>query len=472
MRRPAGTSAVLAVLALLAACSVGADGSASRPATDASPPVPSAPPRTTNATSPPSGPTALRAEDWSTYHRTPDRAGAAPAGSRPGRLSVGWSTDLDGAVYAQPLVIGSTVVVATEGNSLYALDARTGQVRWRRNVGTPVPLSDLPCGNIDPLGITGTPVYDPAHRRVLAVAEVEGFQHVLVGVDLADGRVSLRRPVDPPDQDPTPVQQRGALLLAHDRVYIAYGGLAGDCGDYHGHVVGVATDGSGPLLSWRVPTPREGGIWAPSGPALGPDGNLYVAVGNGESTSDYDGSDSITELDAELRRTDFFAPAEWADDNARDLDLGSMGPAVVGDASIVVAGKRGVIYLLRRGRLGGIGGQQAQLEGCAGFGGAAVLRTTVYLPCTEGVLAVDTSDGRLRTRWRAPADVSGSPTVTGDTVWALAPDAGALVALDRDGGRELARVDVGSVNRFATPVPWRDLVFVGTLRGVLAARVG
>jgi len=469
VRRVAGA---VAVLALLSACSPSADPPAASPTSPPSTGSPPAAAGSTGATAPASRSAALGLEDWATYHRTPDRAGAVRPGPRPRTLSVGWSAELDGAVYGQPLVLGSTVVAATEGDSLYALDARTGRVRWRTNVGTPVPLADLPCGNIDPLGITGTPVYDPVHHRVLAVAEVAGFRHVLVGVDLADGRVTLRRPVDPPEQDPTPMQQRGALLLAHDRVYVAYGGLAGDCGDYHGHVVAVATDGSGPLLSWRVPTPREGGIWAASGPALGPDGHLYVAVGNGESTSQYDGSDSVTELDADLRRTDFFAPTVWADDNAHDLDLGSMGPAVLADGSLAVAGKRGVVYLLRRGDLGGIGGQRAQVGGCAGFGGAAVVGMTVYLPCTDGVLALDASSGRLRTLWRAPAEVFGSPTVAGDTVWALAPDAEALVALDRAGGGQLARLDVGAVSRFATPVPWRDLVFLPTLRGVLAAKVG
>jgi outer membrane protein assembly factor BamB len=49
------------------------------------------------------------------------------------------------------------VIVMTESNNVYALDAITGAVIWQRNVGVPV-ISGLPCGNISPLGITGTPV--------------------------------------------------------------------------------------------------------------------------------------------------------------------------------------------------------------------------------------------------------------------------------------------------------------------------
>jgi hypothetical protein len=46
------------------------------------------------------------------------------------------------------------------------LDGVDGSIIWHRNVGTPVRLSDLPCGNIDPMGITGTPVIDLASRAL------------------------------------------------------------------------------------------------------------------------------------------------------------------------------------------------------------------------------------------------------------------------------------------------------------------
>ena len=76
----------------------------------------------------------------------------------PQQLTVAWNTPLDGAVYAEPLVVGGHVIVATENNSLYSLNADTGQVEWQTNIGIPATRSELPCGNIDPLGITGTPV--------------------------------------------------------------------------------------------------------------------------------------------------------------------------------------------------------------------------------------------------------------------------------------------------------------------------
>src|SRR5205807_2250908 len=126
------------------------------------------------------------------------------------------------------------------------------------------------------------------------------------------------------------------------RVYIAYGGLAGDCAKYLGSVVALPTTGNGPALSYAVPTPREGGIWTPGGATVH-NGHLLYAVGNGESDSGYDGSDSVLSLDADVKLADRFSPAEWADDNDRDLDLGSMTPVVVNNF-VFADGKRGIGY--------------------------------------------------------------------------------------------------------------------------------
>jgi len=197
---------------------------------------------------------------------------------------------LDGAVYGQPLVVGAAVLVGTENDTVYALDAGSGRVRWSSHLGTPVPASALPCGNIDPLGITGTMVYDPATGLVFAVAETTGGRHTLFGLDVGTGAVRYRRAVEPPRGDRVAHQQRAALMLLDGWVYIAYGGLAGDCAQYVGAVVGAPTTGSAPLRSYAVPTTREGGIWAPGGGVV-VGGRLLYAVGNGESTTTYDGSD-------------------------------------------------------------------------------------------------------------------------------------------------------------------------------------
>src|SRR4051812_26968237 len=107
--------------------------------------------------------------DWTTYHHDNARSGVAAGLAPLGALSRAWTATLDGAVYGQPLAVGDRIFAATENDTVYALDASTGAVLWSTHVGTPVPRSSLPCGNIDPLGITSTMVYDPATGLLFAL---------------------------------------------------------------------------------------------------------------------------------------------------------------------------------------------------------------------------------------------------------------------------------------------------------------
>ena len=410
------------------------------------------------------------AQDWPTYHRDAARTGNAPALPAAGPLSIAWTTRLDGAVYGQPLVIGGLVIAATEGDSVYGLNRVTGAVRWRARLGTPVPDSSLACGNIEPLGITGTPVYDPATGLVYAVAETTGYHHMLAGVSVTSGRVSFIRDIPTPDGQPRYDQQRPALALDRGRVYVGFGGLAGDCGPYRGSVVGAPVSGSGPLVSYMVPTTRQGGIWGPGGPVVGPDGTLYVSVGNGAATAPpFDGSDSVTALTPGLQRVGIFAPSTWAADNAADLDLGSSSPALLSDGQVLAVGKRATGYLLNGAHLGGIGGQLAQAPVCLAFGGMAVNGTTVYVPCIAGgMAAVDTSGNAIHVRWRSrPA--AGSPVFGGGAVWVTDPGPGTLYELNAATGQVRFRINLDSpLPHFASPSLSGSLVLVGTMSGVAA----
>jgi hypothetical protein len=108
-----------------------------------------------------------------TYHGAADRSGldVAPTltwtKAAQVRLDASFHAAVDGAVYSQPLYWvppgggAARLIVATENNFIYALNAATGGQIWRTSLGAPVPLSELPCGNIDPMGVTGTPAIDP-----------------------------------------------------------------------------------------------------------------------------------------------------------------------------------------------------------------------------------------------------------------------------------------------------------------------
>ena len=253
------------------------------------------------------------------------------------------------------------------------------------------------------------------------------------------------------------------------RVYIAFGGLYGDCADYTGGVVSVSTSGAGALESYSVPTSREGAIWGTGGVVVA-DGRLFVSVGNGASTSSYDGSDSVTALSPALRRIDLFAPSSWAHDNANDLDLGSMTPAVSA-GYVFVAGKSGTGYVLRATHLGGIGGQVAQVNVCAGYGTGAVSGAVVYVPCRDtGIRQVTIgADGTPHPGWTAAAaQAHGSPVTGGGAVWVVDYDGGVLYALNPADGSIRASVHIGTAPHFAAPSLSGAHAYVGTLDGVVA----
>src|SRR5581483_9818998 len=348
------------------------------------------------------GPAAV---SWATYHGDLARAGAAATGPALGRARRLWRSAVDGDVYAEPLVVGSRVVAATENNTVYALDAASGRRLWSNHLGSPVSRSALPCGNIDPTGITGTPVVDPARGVVYALAFVAepAPRHVLFALDLRSGRVLWRRAADAPRADPRVHQQRAALTLSRGRIYVAYGGLFGDCGDYHGAVVGLPASGRGAMVSFRVPSQREAGIWATPGPSVDAAGNLYVATGNSSSTGEFDDGNAVIRLSSALRPGGYFADARWVQLNQADLDLGSVSPLVLPGGRLFVGGKAGDVYLLDARRLGGVGHPVAHASLCAAFGGFAYRAGVVYVPCEDGIAAVRVTGGRIRKLWQTHA---------------------------------------------------------------------
>ena len=452
-----------------------------RPATSSGSPPPASAATSTGApagtANPTAGPTAppspVVGSDWPTYHRTNDRDGVAVGAVRPGALGRRWEQPVDGAVYGQPLAVGGMVIAATENDTVYAFDQGTGQARWRSHLAEPVLSSALPCGNISPLGITGTPAYDAATGAVFVVTESTGGVHNLVALDARTGATRFVRNLDVGGRDRSAQQQRGAVTVANGRVYAAFGGLYGDCGNYVGYVTAARTDGSGTVARYQVPTAREGGIWAPPGPSIGPDGSVFVSVGNGAATSGaYDGSDAVLRLSPDLAsRLDFFAPRTWATENGTDADLGSTSPILLPSGMAVIAGKSGTVYLLDAGHLGGIGGEVATLRGCTGYGGMAADGNAVFIPCAQGLARVDVAGRALHAGWHAPSSITGSPVVGGGAVWALDTNGGALVALDEATGATLATVPVGSVTRFASPTVVGASAFVGTTRSVVAVSV-
>lgn len=327
------------------------------------------------------------AQNVLTYHGNADRSGnfTMPTftweRARGVRLDAAFAPQFEGHLYAQPLYWKppdagpGRLIVASESNVVAAIDAGNGATVWTRTLGPPAPLSALPCGNIDPLGTTGTPAIDEASGTLYldAVVNESGVQHRIYALSLNDGSVLPGWPIDIADAlrglgqnfDPRAQNQRGALLVLDRLLYVPFGGHFGDCGDYHGSVVGIRLDDPRRISFWRT-RGRGGGIWAPGG--IASDGkSLYHATGNTEGASEWADGEAVFRLSPDLRHseapTDFFAPKDWRALDQRDADLGGTNPLPLqlpsggGTRLLLLAlGKDERAYLLDPLNLGGIGG--------------------------------------------------------------------------------------------------------------------
>jgi polyvinyl alcohol dehydrogenase (cytochrome) len=417
-------------------------------------------------------PTSTSSSAWTVYHGNLEGSGVASSVASVDTTAPAWtSPTLDGQLYGEPLVYAGDVFVATENDTVYALSSSTGAEVWSTHLAIPVPAGDLPCGNITPtVGITGTPVIDQARNEIFVVADelVSGSPaHVLVGLDTTTGKTEMTQNVDPPESTPAALLQRTGLTLDDSHVVFAMGGNYGDCASYRGRVIAAGETGGTPTYFTvdAASGDNQGAIWmGGAAPAIDPSGNIWVSVGNGSvysASEPYDDSDSALELSSSLSLLQYFAPSNWAENNADDLDM-SMAPALLSDGQVVLAGKSRIIYLLNGSHLGGIGGQEASLaSGCGDDidGGAAVVDKTVYVPCLSGTIAVQVTGPPvdLRVLWRSGAG-GGPPIVAGGLVWTISQK-GQLYGLNLGSGEVEKQASIGATaNHFPTPSVGADLL--------------
>jgi outer membrane protein assembly factor BamB len=351
---------------------------------------------------------------------------------------------ITGNVYAQPLYIengpgGRAMVIAvTESNNVYALDAANGSIIWQRNVGTAI-TSGLPCGNIIPLGITGTPIVDLASRSLFFDAETTPsagtFKHLIYSLNVDTGDINAGWPVDVGavvSGFTSSVQsERGALGIAGGILYVPYGGRFGDCGSYRGRLVGVQMNNPAGVMAWAT-TATGGGVWGPGGVAS--EGtNPFVVTGNTFGTGGtWGGGEAVIRFQPgpifSGSTTDYWAPTNWFTLDQGDTDLGGSGPVLVDvpgatPSQLVVAlGKDGNAYLLNRSNLGGVSAPVASLHvsGSSIIQAAATYRTNqgtyvAFRASTSTLAAFHINAGNpptITTAWSVSQIGRGSPFVT------------------------------------------------------------
>jgi len=324
--------------------------------------------------------------------------GLAPSQVTASDFGQQFSTQLDGSIYAQPLVIGNTVVATTEKANAYGIDAKTGAVQWKRAFGKPFAADTVSCGDLYPdLGSTSTPVYDAASKTIYLTTKIDDgpdAQHphwYLQAINPADGSDRPGFPVtlqgtagnDPSVTfDPAWEMQRTGLLYGNGMVYIGFGSHC-DHGPWRGYVMAVKTSGTPGMQSVWTSESQDGGgsgIWGAGG-GLMSDGNdangnprIFLATGNGTAPPNAPGTSPQLHLgeavvriglnaSGQLAEHDFFAPENAPALNDIDYDLGSGAPAALPDSFgtashphlLVEDGKDGRVFLLDRDSLGGRG---------------------------------------------------------------------------------------------------------------------
>ncbi|HEY4122001.1 MAG TPA: hypothetical protein VGM56_29240 [Byssovorax sp.] len=422
---------------------------------------------------------------------------------------------LNGNVYAQVLYVdargtGPDVIVAvTESDFVHALSAADGSELWHTSLGASVQPQELDCGNISPYGATGTPVVDYASRTlyVAAVVSVNGAaSQQIFALSLDTGAVLPGWPVvvesavaaTPGAPFDTRTQgQRSALLIVKGTLYVAYGGMYGDCNPYRGWVVGVSETDPTAVTAWST-AHMGGGTWTPGGPSF--DGaSIYVATGNTfGANGSWGGGDAIIELPLSLHFANrFYAPANWQSLDDSDLDLGSnVLPINLGGASLAaVFGKDGNLYVADRANLPGVGGELYTAHVASGeiigaptfFQSGGVAHVAVKgsgVGCGSGqpgnLIGITLSASGATVPWCADGGGTGSPITTSPdgasdfVVWDVGADGdGRLHGYDALTGAEVfagggSGDRMNGLRRYASPIVAKGRIFMGADGSVYA----
>jgi outer membrane protein assembly factor BamB len=405
------------------------------------------------------------------------------------RLRRRWRVHLDAVADNAPIVVGGRLYQTAKNGTTYAIDTATGRILWRFRTEGP---------NIT----TSVPAFD-ASENVLYVPGVDGFVHKLdpqTGKEIRGGGFPVRILTAPQTE-----KNASPLNLAHGYLYAQTSGYFGDATPYVGHVVAIRlSDGSehvfNTLCSGRhrlidpatCPQQRSG-MWSRSGVVVDPDpamgGRVYVATGNGPfdpSIGSY--GDALLALTPDVSRLlGYYAPTDYDELEASDLDLGSSSPVLLPrqpasttPLMAVQGGKDAILRLVDRAHLGGVGHalQSIRLADQL-FSAPAVWNdrsgtTWVFVGLRDGIYAyhLTTRGGksRLVRGWHAalPTTRLGtSPIVDNGILFAAA--SGALVALDAANGRRLWSSDALGPIHWESPAVADGMVFCSDEDGDVTA---
>ncbi len=410
---------------------------------------------------------ALQGQDWTRFGWDAARTNDGPtaAGITAGDLGAlkRQQVQLGGTVDGSPIYLHGVQIegavhdaffVTTIYGETLAIDANRGTVLWRFT-----PPGYAGWAGSDRI-TTATPVADP-DRRYLYAASPDGVVRKLA---VADGSVQWGTSVT---ELPTREKIASSLNLSHGRVIVTTGGYIGDAPPYQGHVA-VLDSGGGHIENvWNALCSDRSGMFAPSscsqsgaaiwgraGAVVDPSsGDLFIATGNALWDGHTFWGDAALELSPDAGTLlGNFTPRNTDQLNARDLDLGSTAPVLLGDGLVAQGGKDGSIRLLdwsaMRGQVPHQGGELQTVSTPSGaelFTAPAVWRhggeTWLIAADNGGTEAWRLSEGRLQAVWHN-AHAGTSPVLAGGLLYVYDP-AGGLRVVQPDTGRLLAELASG-----------------------------
>jgi outer membrane protein assembly factor BamB len=343
---------------------------------------------------------------------------------------------LDGTVDSSAIYVRGLLVVTTTYGRTEAIDPSSGGVRWRFT--PPGYASWVGSAQIT----TATPVADPSGAYVYTASPGGSIYKLSTANGHAAWSVSVTRL-------PSREKIASALNFARGHVIAATGGYVGDAPPYQGHVAVIDAANGRLLHVWNSLCSNRAGlldpsscaasdsaIWGRAGAVVDPStGDLLVATGNAPWDGRTNWGDAALRLSPDATRlVGNYTPANTAELNASDADLGSTSPVVLDAGHLAQGGKDGKIRVLSVARMRGAsphqGGELQVVSTPSGtdlFTAPAVWHrgssTWMFAADNGGTAAWRWSGGRLRPAWQHGTGGT-SPVVAGGLLWVYDPDGG------------------------------------------------
>jgi len=305
-----------------------------------------------------------------------------------------------------------------------------------------------------------TPVADPDRQHVYAAAPDGAVRKLAI----ADGHEVWSSPITL-----LPAREKIAspLKVFRGHVIAVTAGYIGDRPPYQGHVAILDVKDGKLLHVWNSLcsdrsvllqpdscAATQSAIWGRAGAVIDPaTGNIFIATGNGPWDGKTSWADALIELDPDATKMlGNYTPSNNAELRARDLDIGSASPALLGNGYLAQGGKDRLIRVIDTKAIAGADAHQnddppsvSTPSGNMLLPATAVWHhnadTWLFSADAGGTAAWTFKDGKLTPGWKN-TNGGTSPVVAGGLLY-IYDARGALRVYDAEKGQLAATLECG-----------------------------